>query len=122
MHIFIESTCFRSIGHRRTSLRNVLMWAPALQRGAFVLSWQFTFEKQANWAAAETIFLALMVASEKSGDGSWDIVRAAAFSSRSADPWILLAWSTRTRTAPSSHSACKHATCETSGTRSSCSG
>ena len=35
------------------SFRNVLMWA--LQKGGFVLSWQFAFEKQANWAAAEAI-------------------------------------------------------------------
>ena len=58
------------------------MWA--LQKGGFVLSWQFAFEKQANWAAAEAIW-ALMVAPETSSS-SWDIVRAAAFSNRSADP------------------------------------
>ena len=64
------------------SFRNVLMWA--LQKGGFVLSWQFAFEKQANWAAAEAIW-ALMVAPEKCS-GNWDVIRAAAFSSRSGEP------------------------------------
>ena len=36
------------------SFRNVLMWA--LQKGGFVLRWQFAFAKQANWAATEAVW------------------------------------------------------------------
>jgi hypothetical protein len=58
------------------------MWA--LQSGQFILNWQFSFDKQVNWPAAEANW-ALMVRGETSAQ-EWDIVRAAMFNSRSADP------------------------------------
>ena len=60
----------------------VAMWA--LQSGQFILNWQFSFDKQVNWPAAEANW-ALMVRGETSAQ-EWDIVRAAMFNSRSADP------------------------------------
>ena len=58
------------------------MWA--LQSGQFILNWQFSFDKQVNWPAAEANW-ALMVRGETSAQ-EWGIVRAAMFNSRSADP------------------------------------
>lgn len=58
------------------------MWA--MQSGQFMLNWQFSFDKQVNWSAAEANW-ALMVRGESSAK-QWDVVRAAMFNSRSADP------------------------------------